>query len=256
MKFSNTLLLGNILSVLSTLSKADQCTFSGGNYYCSETDAIIYSNVGTSSSYQDVTSMDENTCACSSSAKTFSGNLAPLNEELSVHFRGPINLVQFGVYFPAKGSNSVSNLKKRQLEKIAEEECKTTAQKPKHQHKRDVAVQVVEVTATVFVNADGQSITPVGDINVDGVLTTSVNANIQNGAATTTTLQNIVSSYTQVSTILNTNTKATAAAAASSAAASSSSSSSSSSASSSASSIPDTSSSDSSLLSSEFSESV
>ncbi|CCE85191.1 Piso0_004773 [Millerozyma farinosa CBS 7064] len=144
MKFSYSLLL----SILSTLvSTQAGCTYDSGNYYCSETSNIVYSNVGYSGSYKDVTSMDEDTGECSQQDYQFSGNLAPLNEELSVHFRGPLKLLQFGVYYP---SGSSSNKKREEAE-----EC--TTQHVHHKHKR--ATQVVEVTQTVVVDGNGNSIT-------------------------------------------------------------------------------------------------
>lgn len=139
---------------LAALSVARaQCVMSGGNYYCSETEAVIYKNVGFSGSYQDVTSMDETSGVCQQSSKSFSGSLSPLDEELSVHFRGPVNLLQFGVYYP----NGGSGLSKRSDDEDQEEPCVETVQK--HKHKREVAVEYVEVTSTVFVNQNGQSVT-------------------------------------------------------------------------------------------------
>lgn len=152
MQFSKKSSLLSVLTVLSSLTKtikADCTLSSDGNYYCAQTDAIIYSNVGLSSTYLDVTNMDESSCACTQSSTSFSGSLAPLDEELSVHFRGPLNLKQFGVYYPA----STSSLKKRDN---TEEECdEIISTKAAHQHKRDVAVEYVEVTSTVWVDANG-----------------------------------------------------------------------------------------------------
>lgn len=74
-KLSMTALVGLFSSVVS-LVNAD-CTYSGGNYYCAQTDAIIYSNVGLSATYQDVTNMDESSCACTQADFTASGSLAP-----------------------------------------------------------------------------------------------------------------------------------------------------------------------------------
>lgn len=179
MKFSSVKAL-TVLSSLATLIKADCQLSSDGNYYCATTDAIIYSNVGTSGSYNDVTSMDESSCACTSEPVGFSGNLAPLDEELSVHFRGPINLKQFGVYYPI--SNSAS-LKKRD-----NENCKETVTKRKHRHKRDVAVEYVEVTATVYVNDAGETVTATAVPNADGAgLVGDVNVGETQVAQTTTT---------------------------------------------------------------------
>lgn len=59
-----------------------QCQEIAGNYYCASTDAIIYNNVGFSGTYNEITSMDSTSCACSSSPQAFSGGLAPLNEEV------------------------------------------------------------------------------------------------------------------------------------------------------------------------------
>lgn len=119
------------------------CEQVSGNYYCSLTTKVTYEGVGFSGSYNDVTNMDESTGKCSSSSKSFSGNLSPLDEELSVHFRGPIKLLQFGVYYP---SSSTSSKKKR-----AEEDCEVHAH---HKHKRATAVEVE--TQTVYVDANGQ----------------------------------------------------------------------------------------------------
>ncbi|GBL49454.1 hypothetical_protein [Candidozyma auris] len=123
------------------------CDFIEGNYYCSKTNKVAFQNVGFSSSYQDVTSMDENSGKCTQETHHFSGNLAPLNEELSFHFRGPLKLKQFGVYYP-KGGNS-----KRDAE--ADEDCSTT----KHVHHKHVKRATAFVTQTVFVDQYGNTVT-------------------------------------------------------------------------------------------------
>lgn len=66
-------------------------------------DVIEFENVGYTGYYYDVKSLgDENgdTCSCqlSSSFTVFEGSNSPLNEELSVHFRGPLSLKLFGYY--------------------------------------------------------------------------------------------------------------------------------------------------------------
>ncbi|KAI9811363.1 MAG: target of Sbf [Pycnora praestabilis] len=74
-----------------------------GNYYCSEVTAITYKNVGGSGSYQATTNMaDDGTCSQASTA--YSGPMAPMDEEVSMHFRGPLQLKQFAVYTPSSGS--------------------------------------------------------------------------------------------------------------------------------------------------------
>ncbi|EGV64173.1 target of Sbf [Yamadazyma tenuis] len=115
---------------------------SDGNYYCSSTNKITYTGIGYSGSYDKVTAMDASSGSCSSESYSFSGNLSPLDEDLSIHFRGPIKLKQFAVYYPASSSN-----KKRG------DDCQTTLVHKHHLHKR--ATQVVEVTQTVYVDANG-----------------------------------------------------------------------------------------------------
>ncbi|ODV81544.1 uncharacterized protein CANTADRAFT_44147 [Suhomyces tanzawaensis NRRL Y-17324] len=143
MKFTYTALM----AVLAATVQAG-CTNDGGNWYCSETNKVIYQGVGYSGSYQDVTNMDEKSGTCTQQSKAVSGNLAPLDEELSVHFRGPLRLKEFAVYYPG---NSKQNNKRD------EEECTSAVIHKHHKHKR--ATQVVEVTQTVFVNGEGQTVT-------------------------------------------------------------------------------------------------
>ncbi|WEW58511.1 target of Sbf [Emydomyces testavorans] len=68
----------------------------GGNWYCSAVDSIAYTNFGSSGSYNEITDM--NGGKCSSKKKEFSGPLAPLDGEVSWHFRGPLQLKKFAYY--------------------------------------------------------------------------------------------------------------------------------------------------------------
>jgi hypothetical protein len=61
---------------------AGQCQQIAGNYYCSQTNAIKYNNVGFSGTYNQVTGMDSTSCQCSSQKVSFSGGLAPLNQDV------------------------------------------------------------------------------------------------------------------------------------------------------------------------------
>lgn len=133
--------------------------------------------------------MDESTCQCTQQSFGFSGSLAPLDEELSVHFRGPINLKQFGVYYP-----SSSSLKKRDTVDDASQcaEGDVIVSQAKHKHKRNVAVEYVEVTATVFVDENGNT------IDVPETPATSTDAQTTQQAPSSA-----VSSYTKVSKILS-----------------------------------------------------
>lgn len=198
MKF-NTVKSSIILTTLANLINADCQLSSDGNYYCSSTDAIIYSNVGLSSSYNDITSMDESTCACTSETLEFSGSLAPFNEELSVHFRGPLNLKQFAVYYPT----SDTSLKKRDNAVLNNENCVETVLESKHRHKRDVAVEYVEVTSTVYVNEAGDIVTDSSSVTSTASPTFVSDANVDQTSSSTTT--------TTTAAITNTNNAASSA---------------------------------------------
>ncbi|GAB1310863.1 target of Sbf [Madurella fahalii] len=69
-----------------------------GNLYCGLVSQIVYKNVGLEGQYNEVVSMNQQTGECQFSPRKFSGPLAPFNEPLSLHIRGPINLKQVAVY--------------------------------------------------------------------------------------------------------------------------------------------------------------
>ncbi|KAI3402513.2 TOS1 [Candida oxycetoniae] len=145
MKFS----IPTLITVLSSIIAVDAtCEFSGGNYYCSESKKVVYKGIGFAGSYQDVTYMDETTGSCHQQSYSFSGNLSPLDEELSVHFRGPLKLLQFGVYYPSGDKHKRNNRRD-------EENC--SVQHVHHKHKR--ATEIVEVTQTVYVDSNGNLVT-------------------------------------------------------------------------------------------------
>lgn len=97
-----------ILAFAASSAVADQCasgsTLDGGNYFCQLVDAIQYSNVGHAGSYNKVTSMGSDG-SCASSPVSYSGSLSPLDEEVSLHFRGPITLKQVAAYTKTSGSS-------------------------------------------------------------------------------------------------------------------------------------------------------
>lgn len=72
---------------LTNLVRADNCALGSelveGNWYCQVVDTIVYSGIGGSGSYNQVTDMDSSSGSCASSQVAYSGNLAPLNEEVS-----------------------------------------------------------------------------------------------------------------------------------------------------------------------------
>jgi hypothetical protein len=83
---SRGLFAAAVLAAFSIGANA-QCQEIAGNYYCDQVNAITYNNVGFAGTYNQITSMDNTTCACSSSPVSFSGPLAPLNEEVQLNSR-------------------------------------------------------------------------------------------------------------------------------------------------------------------------
>ncbi|PBP22455.1 hypothetical protein BUE80_DR006663 [Diplocarpon rosae] len=114
---SSTLLLATALAAGSLLSavNGDTCSLGateiGGNWYCGSIDSIKYTNVGYSGTYDEVTHMGVDG-SCATQAKHHQGSLAPLNEELSLHVRGPVHIKQFAAFIP---KTAASQVKKRAL---------------------------------------------------------------------------------------------------------------------------------------------
>ncbi|CAD6576857.1 MAG: target of Sbf [Alectoria sarmentosa] len=71
-----------------------------GNWYCSEVTAVTYTDFPGFGFYEKITDMDADSGICSSERYNYSGSLSLLNEELSLHIRGPTWLKQFAVYVP------------------------------------------------------------------------------------------------------------------------------------------------------------
>nr|POF19949.1 pga52-like protein [Quercus suber] len=85
---------------------ADGSEKKDGNSYCQSVNAITYTGIGGSGSYNRITGMDSGTKVCTSEPHSYSGSLAPLDEEVSMHFRGPLWLKQFAVYTPGSASKA------------------------------------------------------------------------------------------------------------------------------------------------------
>ncbi|GAM82424.1 hypothetical protein ANO11243_004030 [Dothideomycetidae sp. 11243] len=96
---------------LTARAAAQACVQSGGNWYCNQVNTVAYTNFGSSGSYNGITAMDETTGQCSFAPVAYSGSMAPFDEELSIHIRGPFSLKQFAFYTPSSAS-TVSNVKK------------------------------------------------------------------------------------------------------------------------------------------------
>lgn len=71
-------------AAIARLASAESCVHNPINSipYCQSTDSITYDNIGFSGSYQDVVKMDSTACTCDLAPKSFSGSLAPLNDEV------------------------------------------------------------------------------------------------------------------------------------------------------------------------------
>lgn len=74
----------------------------GGNWYCDAVKAISYIDFGSTGTYNKITSMEGGNCQ--SEPFDYSGALAPLDGEVSWHFRGPLTLKQFAFYAPGSDS--------------------------------------------------------------------------------------------------------------------------------------------------------
>ncbi|KAI9871727.1 MAG: target of Sbf [Pleopsidium flavum] len=103
-----------IVAITSGVAGQKNCangpeTFDNKNYYCSPVKSIHYSNVSNTGSYDRVTHMDVSSGTCMKEPHQRSGAMAPLNEELSMHFRGPLRLKKFAVYTP--GSSKKRSVK-------------------------------------------------------------------------------------------------------------------------------------------------
>ncbi|EXJ56984.1 hypothetical protein A1O7_07328 [Cladophialophora yegresii CBS 114405] len=95
-----TLTTSSLLALASSaavLAQDNNCYEEKGNWYCSEVQAISYSNFGTPGQYQKVTNMGSSG-ECDLGPQSYSGGMAPMDGEVSWHFRGPIQLKQFAFY--------------------------------------------------------------------------------------------------------------------------------------------------------------
>ncbi|OAG40409.1 hypothetical protein AYO21_05309 [Fonsecaea monophora] len=89
------------------LAQNNNCYEEKGNWYCDPVQAISYSNFGTAGQYQRVSNMGANG-ACDFAAQSYQGGMAPMDGEISWHFRGPIHLKQFAFYTPGSDNTKRS----------------------------------------------------------------------------------------------------------------------------------------------------
>ncbi|KAF2772073.1 hypothetical protein EJ03DRAFT_212473 [Teratosphaeria nubilosa] len=124
---------------------SDGSTDDNGNWYCQKVTAITYTGVGGEGTFQRVTNMDSSSGSCSQSGQSYSGNISPLDREVSVHFRGPLQLYQFAAYTPS--SSSSKNSKR-------EEHVRRHAHAHGHGHAHG-AHEKRQVGAEVYATIDG-----------------------------------------------------------------------------------------------------
>ncbi|EQL01752.1 TOS1 protein [Ophiocordyceps sinensis CO18] len=98
MRLGSSLLLGSV-GWASALTQ--QCSGvsvnESGNYFCGSVGHILYEGLGGKGKYDAVAAMDLGG-NCDFVSKTYSGPLAPLDEGLSIHIRGPFQLRKAAVY--------------------------------------------------------------------------------------------------------------------------------------------------------------
>lgn len=74
-------------AALSNVARADDCaagsTDIAGNWYCQAVDTIQYTGFGGSGTYNQITNMNSANGQCSSKSVSYSGSMAPLDEEVS-----------------------------------------------------------------------------------------------------------------------------------------------------------------------------
>ncbi|RPA96180.1 hypothetical protein L873DRAFT_1695346 [Choiromyces venosus 120613-1] len=159
---SSSLVVGSFLALSAMFgSAAAGCSGPVINSipYCNSVDCLGYSNIGYGGEYQDVIAMDKDTCTCTYAPKQFSNAPgAPVNEPLSIHFRGPLSLKQFAFY---TADNKKSKRSEEHLRRHAHGHNK---------HRRAAEPDLVIVTAqTTIYKTVGPEGTPLpSDVKNDG----------------------------------------------------------------------------------------
>ncbi|KAI0400181.1 putative TOS1-like glycosyl hydrolase-domain-containing protein [Xylaria palmicola] len=103
MKYTAAVLLGGAASVVSASAFcADSVQDNLGNFFCpGGVKQIKYDGLDIPGKYRAVATMD-NSGACTFEDRAYSGPIAPYDEGLSMHFRGPLHLNNVAVYTPGK----------------------------------------------------------------------------------------------------------------------------------------------------------
>ncbi|KID75300.1 Protein TOS1 [Metarhizium brunneum] len=111
MKYTASVLLASagLATALIQQCSSREAVDEGGNWFCGAVDQILYEGIQGNGSFKAVTKMSD-AGECLQKDQSYRGPLAPLDQDLSVHFRGPLELRQFAVY------NLASNQKRNQID--------------------------------------------------------------------------------------------------------------------------------------------
>ncbi|KAK6003696.1 hypothetical protein QM012_009467 [Aureobasidium pullulans] len=140
-----------------------------GNWYCQAVDSITYTGMMGKGSYNKITNMDSSSGSCASTPYGYSGEMSPLDEEVSLHFRGPLKLKQFAFFSPSTDSSESSKKAKRSAM-----HRHNHAHQHAHKHKRDEDVEKRAVGDWVTAVIDGQTVSWINEWS--GVATTAASA--------------------------------------------------------------------------------
>ncbi|KAI1827149.1 putative TOS1-like glycosyl hydrolase-domain-containing protein [Xylaria intraflava] len=110
MRYTSAILIGGAASVVSAGAYcANSVQDALGNYYCpGAVKQLKYNGLDIPGKYRAVAKMD-NSGTCTYKDQAYSGPIAPFDEGLSLHFRGPIQLANVAVYTPGKSKRDAPN---------------------------------------------------------------------------------------------------------------------------------------------------
>lgn len=140
-------------SQLEARGLCDNAVNDGGNWYCSMVEAITYNGVGGENKYNKITKMDGDSGSCESTPFGYSGSMSPLDEEVSIHVRGPAKLKQFAVYTPGNSSSSENKVRRSAT-------ARRHAHAHAHAHKREADANLGDM---VYATIDGKAVSWAND---------------------------------------------------------------------------------------------
>ncbi|KAK0734402.1 putative TOS1-like glycosyl hydrolase-domain-containing protein [Lasiosphaeria miniovina] len=129
-----------------------------GNWFCTPVQQITYTNLGGSGTYNDVVGISA-TGQCEFQPKAYSGPLAPFNEQLSLHFRGPLALRQLAVYTPGpqkKKRDEQNNHNRRHLNELQHHHQNAHGHRRRREEIKAVEERADHPTVWVTATIDGK----------------------------------------------------------------------------------------------------